>query len=265
MRIVTLIENRVSTRGLVAEHGLSFFIDTGSRKIVFDTGQSGLFADNASKLGVDLAAADALVISHGHYDHTGGMARFLEINMSAPVFLKKEAFQQKLHNEDFIGIDPIIDPQSKRFRFVDSMMQIDESIYIFPETRIFYPVDQHREGFFIQDKGNRVPDLLQDELFLVFLVEGALTVLSSCSHNGISNMVETARSYFGLPVKRVIGGFHIRKSGEALMNHLISYFNQSGVEALYTGHCTGIDQFFELKRNCGATVTYHETGFEIVF
>ena len=89
MKIVTLIENLADSPGLVAEHGLSLYIDTGDKKILFDTGQSGLFIQNAQKLGVDVSEIDALVISHGHYDHTGGLRPFLEVNKKAKVFAKK--------------------------------------------------------------------------------------------------------------------------------------------------------------------------------
>ena len=80
MRIVTLVENTSRRQDLTAEHGLSLYIETGSHKILFDAGQSAAFADNAEKLGIDLTQADLAVLSHGHYDHGGGLGKFLETN-----------------------------------------------------------------------------------------------------------------------------------------------------------------------------------------
>jgi len=107
MKIITLIENHVNSPGLVAEHGLSLYIDTGNKKILFDTGQSGLFIQNAQKLGIDIREIDLLVISHGHYDHTGGLYQFLEVNKKATVYAKKEIFTPKYSGKTrFIGTQP---------------------------------------------------------------------------------------------------------------------------------------------------------------
>ena len=92
MKIVTLIENLVQQTDYVAEHGLSLYIETGEHRLLFDTGLSGKFVDNASKMGIDLAQIDAVVISHGHYDHAGGLNAFFEINTKAKVYAQKAAF-----------------------------------------------------------------------------------------------------------------------------------------------------------------------------
>lgn len=96
MRIVTLIENLVYKQGFIAEHGLAIFIETENRKILFDTGQSGLFLQNAQKLGIAIDDIDGLVLSHGHYDHTGGLYPFLEKNSKAKIFAKKRHFHSKV-------------------------------------------------------------------------------------------------------------------------------------------------------------------------
>src|SRR5690554_1923178 len=112
MQITTLVENLVYQPGLVAEHGLSFYIDTGKRRILFDTGQRNAFLVNARVMGIDLGKADALVISHGHYDHTGGLNAFLKANTTAPVYLKKQVLNKKYNaNRQFIGTPSIPDSE----------------------------------------------------------------------------------------------------------------------------------------------------------
>ena len=92
MKITVLTENTACRESLACEHGLSLYIETGCHKILFDAGQSGAFADNAEALGIDLSAVDFAVLSHGHYDHGNGLVRFLEINGTAPIYLRRDTF-----------------------------------------------------------------------------------------------------------------------------------------------------------------------------
>ena len=92
MTITSLLENTAARAGIAAEHGLSLYIETATRRILFDMGQTDLFARNAEALGIDLSRVDLAILSHGHYDHGGGLAAFLEINQTAPVYLTEAAF-----------------------------------------------------------------------------------------------------------------------------------------------------------------------------
>ena len=94
MRFRFLMENKTDGPGCIAEHGLSIYIETQGRRILFDTGASGLFVQNAEKLGVDLGRVDDVVISHGHYDHTGGVPAFCDCNKTAPIYIHKNAFHE---------------------------------------------------------------------------------------------------------------------------------------------------------------------------
>ncbi len=98
MKITTLIENLVYKRGLFSEHGLSIYIETSNKKILFDTGQSGLFLENAKTLGISIDEIDAVVLSHGHYDHTGGLYLFLEKNSKAKIYAKRGIFTPKFNS-----------------------------------------------------------------------------------------------------------------------------------------------------------------------
>ena len=128
MKIVTLMENTACCSGFLAEHGLSLYIETGNRKILFDAGQSAAFANNAEILGVDLRKVDFAVLSHGHYDHSGGLERFLEINPIAPVYVSSHAFEAHYAGDGrYIGVDTSL-RNSARIRYVAEETVLAEGI-----------------------------------------------------------------------------------------------------------------------------------------
>ena len=127
MKITTLIENTTLRPELKAEHGLSLYIETGDRRILFDSGQSGAFADNAEKLGIDLSQVDLCILSHGHYDHGGGLKRFLEVNDHAPVYINRHAFGEYFSSGKYIGLDPALE-ENPRLIGVEDVLEIQEGI-----------------------------------------------------------------------------------------------------------------------------------------
>ena len=265
MKITTLIENLVYDKGLYAEHGLSFYIDSGYTRIVFDTGQSGLFYENSRKMGIDIRKADFLVISHGHYDHTGGISVFLEKNSLAKILIKPEAFLPKYKNNKKIGIPVKCKVPLKRQGTLKDITEIAKNIYVFSKIKNYYKQDRHIRDFFTGPENNIEQDLFQDELFICIIKNNKLHILSSCSHLGITNIIETARRYFNLPVGSVIGGFHIKNAPDEPVNHILNYLNEIKVENIGVSHCTGIENYFILKNKSTANVFYNHTGnnFEI--
>ena len=109
MKLWTLLENTSCREDLNAEHGLSLYLETGTRRILFDSGQSGIFADNAEKIGIDLSRVDTVILSHGHYDHGGGLLRFLEQNHTASIYASPRCFGDFYNGtEKYIGLDPAL-------------------------------------------------------------------------------------------------------------------------------------------------------------
>ncbi len=261
VKITTLIENLVYQPGLVSEHGLSFYLDTGRRRILFDTGQSSAFLSNAKAMEIDISKVDALVISHGHYDHTGGLVSFMNENNDAPVYLKKEVFDKKYNNSrDFIGTPAIPEKFKSRLRFVMEVTEIDSGVYIVPNIPVIYPEDTSF-SYFYTDKGDGiVNDEFNDELFLAIVNDKKLSVLSSCSHRGITNIVEEARRLFRMPVNLITGGFHLKNAPQKQRRSVLDYFNKLKPENLGICHCTGVDLLPEMKKLAGDQVFYNFTG-----
>lgn len=257
MRIVTLVENTACREDLTAEHGLSLYMETGKHKILFDAGQSAAFADNAKRLGVDLAQVDIAVLSHGHYDHGGGMLRFLEENSRADLWMSHHAFEGHYNAKDcYIGLDPALE-KSGRIRFADNGQKIGEGLTLYTAISCTRPIRPF--GLSVMAHGKLQPEDFRHEQYLL-VEEGEKRILiSGCSHRGVLNIVTHFRPDI------LIGGFHFMKLDpdspelEAAAAELKRY-----PCVYYTGHCTGQAQFDALKQTMGQQLHGLYTGKEII-
>lgn len=256
MRLVTLVENTACREDLRSEHGLSLYIETGNRKILFDAGQSGAFWENAEKLGIDLAKVDTAVLSHGHYDHGGGLPRFFEINDHAPVWMNPHAFEPHFNASDKdIGLDPNL--RRTRIRFAEDGESIGEGLTLY--SRIDCPRAIQPFGLKVREKGILVPEDFRHEQYLLMEEAGKRILISGCSHRGILNIVQWFRPDV------LVGGFHFMKmdpEGEALKQAAAVLKRYPTV--YYTGHCTGQPQFDRLKEILGDQLLSLSTGAEIL-
>ena len=258
MKITTLIENTAISPNLTAEHGLSLFVETENVRFLFDAGQSGAFADNARKLGVDLKTADFAVLSHGHYDHGGGMARFLELNRRAKVYANENAFGA-YHNgvQKYIGLDPRL-RESPRLVLTGDEYAIAPGLTLFSCNQLPRPVPTDPGGLTEQVGEFLLPDEFLHEHYLLVEENGKRILLSGCSHKGILNIL----SWFRPDV--LVGGFHFKDldpDGEQLRRYgeALATFNT----IFYTGHCTGQSQFDRLKTILGDQLHAISTGMTI--
>ena len=250
MKLITLIENSTCAKNLVCEHGLSLYLETGSRKILFDMGQSGAFSVNAEKLGVDLSRADFAVLSHGHYDHGGGISRFLEINSSAPVYVNQYAFQPHYNagGKD-IGLDPRL-PRD-RIRFVEESLSLSRGITL--QTVPCPPADT--AGMTTCDGQ---PEDFRHEQYLLLEEAGKRILISGCSHKGIVAIAEHFRPDI------LIGGFHFMKTTDQNILRIAAEHLLALDCTCYTGHCTGETQFDFLKAILGDRLHKITTGSVLI-
>jgi 7,8-dihydropterin-6-yl-methyl-4-(beta-D-ribofuranosyl)aminobenzene 5'-phosphate synthase len=262
MKIITLIENLVYKTGLTAEHGLALLIDTGNQKILFDTGQSPAFLSNAEKLGVNMKEIDSVIISHGHYDHTGGLYAFLQKNSKAKVFAKKEVFLEKYQTvQGFIGTPYKPDMLKNRITYIKRITEIDKGVFINPDIPILDPVDTSFKDFtFNSNNKNPEPDEFSDELFLAFTQNDKLTIVSSCSHRGITNITRAAISQFNLQVHLILGGFHLKDCSSEQYLAVTNYLLEVNPDYLGICHCTGVNRYVDLKCDFKDKVFYNMTG-----
>jgi len=264
MRIVTLIENLVYKKGLYAEHGLAFYIESGNRKILFDTGQTGLFLQNATALGISIEDIDVLVLSHGHYDHTGGLYPFLEKNSKAKVYAKRQIFEPKYHNQTrFTGTPFKKEPLKNRLVYIDEITEIAENIFIIPDITIYNSSDTHFKGMNKKVNKEFVPDKFDDELFIVITEHEKINIITACSHKGITNICTSAIEYFKLPVGLILGGFHMNNCTKEQFTNITEYFRILHPQSIGICHCTGIEKYAEMRHECDAYLFYNVTGNEV--
>lgn len=248
MRIWTLMENSACRNDLTSEHGLSLYLETDGKRILFDAGQTSAFAENARKLGVDLKQVDLVILSHGHYDHAGGLRSFLEINDHAKIYLSQYAFSACYHGEDrYIGIDPKL-KECGRLVFVEEELRLDKGLTLYScnAKEKSYPLDSF--GLTVYSDGAYNPDRFLHEQYLLVEEAGKRILISGCSHKGICNIVQWFRPDV------LVGGFHFMKLDPEADSHRL----QEAADILlasptvyYTGHCTGEGQYAFLKQRMG--------------
>lgn len=254
MKITTLIENTSLSSEYTAEHGLSLYIEANGRKILFDMGQTEAFAGNAEKLGIDLAQINLAVLSHGHYDHGGGLKRFLALNDHAPVYISRHAFGEYFNGtEKYIGLDKSLKDEP-RIRLTGDEIKLADGLTLYScnANAAVEPLNPY--GLNKRCGKDFLPDDFLHEQYLLIGENGKRVLISGCSHKGIVNIA----AWFRADV--LVGGFHFMKqtdeaeldrAAERLLAHPTRYI---------TGHCTGDMQYAHLKSRMGERLDALSTG-----
>ncbi len=258
MKVYSLMENTPSAPEYASEHGLSLYVETQKHKLLFDTGQSDAFAGNAEKLDVDLSAVDIVVLSHGHYDHGGGLKRFLESNDHAPVYLSRYAFGEYYHGQErYIGLDQALKTCGRLIETPDELV-IDDELTLFScnVMKPVVPIDS--AGLRVKIGDDFLPDTFRHEQYLMIRNEDRRILLSGCSHKGILNIMSWLRPDV------LIGGFHYKDQDvsvgkNAVLDKAAEILKSYDTE-YYTCHCTGIEQYRCLKAAMGEQLHYLASG-----
>ena len=250
MKLITLMENTSCREDICYEHGLSLYLETDTCNILFDAGQSAAFAENANRLGVDLKKVDFAVLSHGHYDHSGGLGTFLTCNETAPVYVSQWAFEPHWESDGrYVGVDQQL-KDNQRIRYVAEETKLGEGVTLYRLNRA--PMDT--AGLLVEEEGVRKPDDFRHEQYLLLEERGKRILISGCSHKGILNIMDAFRPDV------LVGGFHFMKMEDEVFlaraaQQLLEYDT-----VYYTGHCTGQKQYDFLKNLMGDRLHYISAG-----
>ena len=260
MKIHALIENTPFGPEFQYEHGLSLYIETEDADILFDTGADGRFAENAEKLGLDLRKTDFAFLSHGHYDHGGGLSRFMELNSHAPVYISPAAFGDYYNaSGKYIGLDRALEG-NPRFRVLSEFKKLGSAELHPCFDDLKYPVDP--AGLQEKKSGVLRPDAFRHEQYLLINEGGRRVLFSGCSHRGILNIAEHFRPDV------LIGGFHFMKQDVSCGRNAVLDAAAEKLLSLdcmyYTCHCTGYPQYLYLKERMGERLGYLSSGETIV-
>lgn len=270
MKLITLVENTPHAEGFACVHGLSQYVETPSHKLLVDVGPNRAFLENAEKLGVDLTVVDTVILSHGHYDHTGGLAAFFEVNDHAKVYVRAEAFEKYFScvgdMAKYIGMDESLLAHRDRFIFTDDLTVIDDQLTLFARPETADCLSKASSTLRRFDGADYVADGFDHEQNLILTEEGKTTLLCGCAHRGIVNILRKAEKILGRAPDFVFGGFHLfnpttgQPESAELIAQVAKELMARKTTRYYTGHCTGLVSYELLREHMGEQISYMASG-----
>ena len=273
MRVVNLIENTKGHDRCAYAHGLSFYVETSKHKLLVDLGPSEAALHNAKELGIDLTKVDTVVLSHGHYDHSGGIMPFAKINPDARIYMQETADADYYADDGeraegeryrYIGIDKAIAhlPQAVK---IQGNHRIDDELELFTIKKRSHDLPFTNKRLLIKENGELRRDDFVHEQYLVISEGDKKILISGCAHNGILSILDAFKEKYGAEPDMVISGFHLmKKTGytDDELRQIISI----GTELMrystkfVTCHCTGETAYEIMKNVLGDQLQYVHSG-----
>jgi len=272
MLITTLVENTVNKHSLLGEHGLSFLIENNNETILFDTGQGYAILHNAEKMGVDLSTVSKIVLSHGHYDHTGGLKSILNVINDANIYGHPHIFEKKYAKDDqklrYIGMPYTKDELESKgmsLHLSREPIQIADGICTTGEIDRLVDFEIISDKLCVMRDGLEKDDLL-DDLSLVISGREGIAVILGCGHSGIINTLNQVRKMTdNAPISILVGGIHLIDASKERIHKTIDLLREFNIGKLALCHCTGIVAMAEIYHAFGDKVIINNAGARIAF
>ena len=265
MRATVLVDN-ISNNGLNGEWGLSIYIEYHGQNILLDTGASGLFLENANKIGKNIEDIDYAVLSHAHYDHAYGMKTFFDNNEKSKFYLRKgsaeNCYSKKWFFHKYIGLPKgILETNKKRIVFAEDDYTLCPGISLIPHKTAGLSQIGRKNNMYIRTKSGWKPDDFSHEQSLVIETDKGLVIFNSCSHGGADNIInEVKQTYPNQNICALVGGFHLFEKKDTEVRKLAKNIKETGITAIYTGHCTGDCAYRVLEEELGEIVHQFYSG-----
>lgn len=265
MKIVVLTENTVYRQGVLAEHGLSLYIEENEKRYLFDTGQSGVFLKNAEKLHIDIANLDGIVLSHGHYDHCGGFPDYAKKYELPKIYVREEAFAKKYHKAKEtcreIGISWNRELAGDHLVFTKELEEIDKDIFVLGKIPLKNEFESVAEGMFVEEKEEKVLDTMTDEQMLIIRNEAGLNIFLGCSHVGVINALSYVEETFpGEHIHLLFAGMHLSQVADKRLQKTMEEIEKRNIDVIIPVHCTGIMAITAMKQRFGEHCKIVHTG-----
>jgi 7,8-dihydropterin-6-yl-methyl-4-(beta-D-ribofuranosyl)aminobenzene 5'-phosphate synthase len=274
MKITILVDNRIARPQLQAEHGLALWIESEGKHILFDTGQGGALVKNARILGVDLGKTDIIVLSHGHYDHSGGIAQVMKRAQKAELYCHPGVVLPRYSIRDEIAA-PVHIPQAS-LAAIDKLPLthihwLQQPLMLSPHAGISGPIQRETNyedtgGPFYLDPHGKRPDPLSDDLALWLQTGSGLVVCAGCSHAGLVNTLNHVRRLnHGQKIRAVIGGFHLGHASSDRLAQTIAALRELEPGLVVPCHCTGESAVAVLRNALGERISPGAAGMTFTF
>ncbi len=274
IQITTVVENSPGTHNaLIAEYGLSFFIDTGRDALLFDTGRTGLLVPNALRLALDLKRVRRVVLSHGHFDHSGGIRALVEQNADFELVTGKGFFEPKYATMgvayEYVGNDFDADWLSEHgiaHQSVDMpVWEVVPGVHALTDFPRIHSDEVVNPRFKLRVDGGWADDPFADEVMLAVETPKGLVAVVGCSHPGIKNMLDAVSERLNQPIYAVIGGTHLMEASSDRIGVTLDYFRQKDIKIIGASHCTGSEAVERIRQVFGERYYANSTGAALFF
>lgn len=260
---ITILCNDKARRPFSSEHGFSALVETEDSSVLFDTGSSDLFLKTMKILNLNPSEIKNIVLSHGHYDHVGGL-RYLRGEGDLQVWMKGSVFLPNFSGKRFAGIDwERLKSSFQLLELEGNPQKICESIFAWGPAPMVNSFEEPDPKFQVIQGGEKRRSLFEEELNLVIERKQGLILLTGCAHRGIANIAYGAQNLFGKGIRIIVGGFHLFNASLERIQQVIDFFNEIGVEKIVPCHCTGERAIKLFRRKFKGEVLACETGTSI--
>jgi 7,8-dihydropterin-6-yl-methyl-4-(beta-D-ribofuranosyl)aminobenzene 5'-phosphate synthase len=272
MKVTVLCENSVGRLIGSGEHGFSTFVETDQGNYLFDTGSGHSIVSNSLALGKDLRTINKIFLSHGHYDHTGGLPEVLKLKGEVDVHAHPHIFLDRIHvvkendkeTKRFVGIPykkSYLEFLGANFIFNAQFTEVEKGIFLTGEVPRKAPFEKPDPGLFAEVGGKMTQDIFSDDQSLILDSERGIILILGCAHSGMINIINYAMNKTGKEkFYAIVGGTHLDFLAPEQLEETLKVLKKLDIERIGASHCTGMKAAFRLHQEFGSRFFYGYVG-----